>query len=460
MKKSFSHRLLKFLASLKIAVVVILGIAVISSVGTIYEAKYDAEVAQSLVYHSPYMYFILGLLCVNLIAVMVDRWPWRQHHAGFVLAHIGIIILLMGSLITRYYGIDGSMAFAIGEERRNVTIKERDLFVYGSFGDGSMQPLFEGRPDFLRHPPTPERPYIINVGSDKIEFFDYLHFAFRESEIEVSEDERDGPAIRFQLENPNINMTQWLRRDRSRTMGELDLGPARVVLATSIPSPSGRNEVILIHKPGENKLSYVIYDKEFRLRKQGVMREAETIETPWMGMKFRLLRLLPHAREMINYVKSEAASPMASSAVMFRFRGDEYWLGLNSVLKLYLEDRMYLLSYGHRQLQLSFPLKLLAFRVGKYEGTDRAASYESDVLVPGKGEVLISMNEPLKHDGFTFYQASFERDETGQPVVSILSVNHDPGRWIKYLGSLLIVLGATILFYFKRVQWMKKRKTT
>ena len=68
------------------------------------------------------------------------------------------------------------------------------------------------------------------------------------------------------------------------------------------------------------------------------------------------------------------------------------------------------------------------------------------------------MNEPLKHEGFTFYQASFERDESGKPVTSILSVNHDPGRWVKYLGSFLIVLGSVVLFYFRRVQWLKKLK--
>jgi cytochrome c biogenesis protein ResB len=175
-------------------------------------------------------------------------------------------------------------------------------------------------------------------------------------------------------------------------------------------------------------------------------------------LKFRLLRYLPAAKEVIRYTPSETASPIATSAMKFKFRGQEYWLGLDSVLRLYLDDRMYLLSYGHRQLQLSFPLRLLEFHMGKYEGTERAATYESQVEVPGRGQVTISMNEPLKHEGFTFYQASFEKNEKGEPVVSILSVNHDPGRWIKYLGCLMIVAGSIVLFYFKRVQWITKRK--
>lgn len=61
------------------------------------------------------------------------------------------------------------------------------------------------------------------------------------------------------------------------------------------------------------------------------------------------------------------------------------------------------------------------------------------------------MNEPLKHAGFTFYQASFQDDEnTGKPIASILSVNQDPGRWWKYMGSLVMTIGTILLFYFRK----------
>jgi ResB-like family len=133
-------------------------------------------------------------------------------------------------------------------------------------------------------------------------------------------------------------------------------------------------------------------------------------------------------------------------------------LGLDSMLRVYLADRMYLIRYGHRQLELAFPLKLIKFTVGYDEGTEKAASYESLVNVPTKGLVKISMNEPLQFQGFTFYQSSFEKNERGEPVASILSANHDPGRWIKYAGSMMMVLGSILLFYFKRVQWFSHLK--
>lgn len=451
------ERTIKFFASLKLAVVIIISIATLSAIGTIMEARYmEPEIAQKLVYHSPYMYVTLVMLMITLIAVMIDRWPWKQHHAGFVLAHIGIIILLIGSWITKEYGVDGSMAFSIGESRNQVMIRERDLMVFATFGDG-MRNVYESEVDFLRNPPSEEKPFIVHLGQDQLKFTKYYHFAYRESEILPSELERDGPAIRFQLENPNVNMTEWLRRSTGKENAELDLGPAKVVLARTEPEPSGRNEIIIVTTPGSDILNYTIYNKDKTLRKKGSLKQADTLETGWMGLKFRLLRYLPRAKEVVKFTEAPHFTPVTTSAAKFNFRGEDYWIGLNSVLRLYVEDTAYIVSYGFRQLQLDFALKLNDFRVGTYQGTERAASYESDVEVPGRGNVLISMNEPLQYKGFTFYQASFEKDERGRPVTSVLSVNHDPGRWFKYLGSLLIVFGSIVLFYFKRVQWLGKR---
>jgi hypothetical protein len=70
---------------------------------------------------------------------------------------------------------------------------------------------------------------------------------------------------------------------------------------------------------------------------------------------------------------------------------------------------------------------------------------------------LISMNEPLKVEGFTLYQASYIMNP-GQPPVTVLSVNRDPGRPIKYLGSLILAFGFIIFtlmrsrFYTGRIQ--------
>ncbi len=454
----FYRRFIKFFSSIKLAVFIILSLAVVSGVGTIYESRFDAEVAKQLVYHSPYMYGVLGLLCLSLLAVMVDRWPWRAHHSGFVLAHIGILVLLFGSWISAKYGIDGSISFEIGQSRDQVTVNDRDLIVYSSFEGDRFQKLFETPVNFLKDPPSENKPFRVALGQDEVTVKEYVHFAFRESEIKVSEDPLDGPAVRFQLVNSRVNLTEWLRLKRSETDVNVDLGPAQVRLVREWARPNTKNEIQLRPQVG-GKLDFKIFGEGAKVRKSGQLVEGQTLATGWMGLEFRVLRYFDQAQEVITYKPSPTASPMSVSAIRFGFRGRDQWLGLNSVLRLYLEDRVYVISYGNRRLQLAFPLTLKAFRMGTYQGTTRASSYESEVDVPGLDTTLISMNEPLQYEGFTFYQSSFEKNEKGEPVVSVLSVNHDPGRWIKYLGSALIVLGAILLFYFKRAKLWPSRRT-
>jgi hypothetical protein len=207
----------------------------------------------------------------------------------------------------------------------------------------------------------------------------------------------------------------------------------------------------LVLRPNKDSIDYEIHSlKSPGKPTKGTTKPGDVVETGWMGLVLRVLKYMPEARQEISFKKIERSSPMASAAIQVDFNGQKHWLSINSMLKLFTDNAVYIVTYANRRLDLGFDMKLKNFKVGRYQGTMRAASYESVVEVPGLGDHLISMNEPLKHAGFTFYQASFQEDEQGRPTASVLSVNRDPGRWIKYLGSLLLVLGSIHLFYFKR----------
>ena len=122
-------------------------------------------------------------------------------------------------------------------------------------------------------------------------------------------------------------------------------------------------------------------------------------------------------------------------------------------------DRTLRVQYTNRRVVLPFALKLEHFQVGHDPGTMNPSSYSSLVSVVGdhapEKPAVIQMNEPLKWGGFIFYQASFI-PEMPRPTTSILSVNYDPGRFLKYFGSFLIVLGAILLFAAKKFRGLKK----
>ncbi|MEQ1878509.1 MAG: cytochrome c biogenesis protein, partial [Bdellovibrionia bacterium] len=149
--KKLLLRVYRFLGSLSLAVVVILGLAIISGWGTIMEAQYNTETAQKLVYHSKWMMGLMIFLILNLIISAMHRWPWKKRHIGFVVAHVGILTLLAGSYITKEKGIDGSLAFGLGETNRYVQVNENELAVYIPLSDAEFLPFFRSEVDFLTH---------------------------------------------------------------------------------------------------------------------------------------------------------------------------------------------------------------------------------------------------------------------------------------------------------------------
>jgi hypothetical protein len=121
----------------------------------------------------------------------------------------------------------------------------------------------------------------------------------------------------------------------------------------------------------------------------------------------------------------------------------------------------YEVSLDFDRRPLGFQLKLTDFQVDFDPGTEQPSSYVSQVRLKDEIQGIqdqpftIQMNEPLSHRGFTFYQSSYSRHRdprTGQEdgqFGSVFQVATDPGRPIKYLGCIGVVLGAFVQFYMR-----------
>jgi hypothetical protein len=434
------------------AVVIILLIAALVATGTFVEARYDSHTAAVLVYHTVWMMAVLAFLCVTLIAVMIDRLPWKPHHAAFVFAHIGIVLLLLGSYETMKKGVDGSISFGMGQSNKYVILSDTEITLHSSF-DGSRYSQLAGQTFDILKVDLKKHPIVFPVMNESIEIIDSMPYALASSKWVAGDADHDGAGIRFQLSNANANLSDWVVQQRKGKDASLPIGPARVTVTSEDIDPqrkTSQNEIVFVSTGAPGPLKYYVFSREGATKK-GTIEEGQVIDVGWMGFKLRLLRYFPKARQEWEFKEMEAPTPITTAAIKVRFHGKEQWLQLNDSLKLFSDDIMYVLNYANKRLNLGFDLRLDHFEVGRYQGTMRAASYESQVEVPGRGTVTISMNEPLKYRGYTFYQARFQEDERGKPVVSILSVNKDPGRPAKYLGCLFIIAGTLAMFYFKRL---------
>jgi hypothetical protein len=111
-------------------------------------------------------------------------------------------------------------------------------------------------------------------------------------------------------------------------------------------------------------------------------------------------------------------------------------------------------------------LTLLKFTHSVYPGTVSADNpegvpkdFRSRVRIdnPRTGEhreVEIFMNTPLRYEGETFYQASFDKAD---PRVSILQVVHNPGWLTPYIGCALVALGLLVQFMSHLIKFISKR---
>ena len=127
--RKFGGNVVAFFASLRLAVIVMVTLGAICAYATFYEMQHGTPAVQRDIYQTPWFAFLLGLLGLNVFSVMVSRWPWTKHQAGFLIAHVGILAILVGSVISLYRGLDSNMALAEGETSDRVRLFDKALHV-------------------------------------------------------------------------------------------------------------------------------------------------------------------------------------------------------------------------------------------------------------------------------------------------------------------------------------------
>lgn len=442
---------LKFFASLQLAVVIIATLAVLISVGTFMEARYDAWTAKNLIYSSIWMYLTLGLLVISLVAVIVDRWPWKPRHAAFIFAHIGIIIILYGSLLTQLFGVDGTVRLPrSGEPVKEVTLQDTELIVYRSRNGDNYEQVFREDVNFLKKPVTAKHPYLIKAKGLDFELLESIDYGQAQVKVEESPSSQSGAAIRYQLSNANVSEIDWLIQRNLFERAEKQVGPVLITMGGLWDRTSEINEIRL-YQDQRQALNYALYSKESPTPfKKGQLKEGDTIQTGWMGLELKALRYFSKAQQKYEVKALDRPTPNTRPSARVRYNGQESYLLLNDYIKVFTDEWVYLVAYTNKRVPLGFEISLANFKKSDYPGTMRAMAYQSEVHYGDNEKAVISMNEPLKYKSFYLYQASFEESPTGQARASILSVNHDPGRIWKYSGSLMMCLGVILLFYFRK----------
>src|SRR5579864_2477849 len=110
-------RIYEFLASLKLAVVLILSLACLLGLATFVEANYGTAAVGFLIYHTWFFAALLALLATNIFCAAAIRYPWKRHQTGFVVTHIGLLTLLAGAAISYRESVNSQLLVQLNDTK-------------------------------------------------------------------------------------------------------------------------------------------------------------------------------------------------------------------------------------------------------------------------------------------------------------------------------------------------------
>lgn len=156
-----------------------------------------------------------------------------------------------------------------------------------------------------------------------------------------------------------------------------------------------------------------------------------------------------------------------NSAVIFEIKGiDDVTDGVYA--SMIFENENNSIDFSGDQLKIilrpkrtliPFSIKLVDFKEVLHPGTDIAKSYSSDVIL-NTGElnrdVVISMNEPLRHRDYTFFQAAFNRADNTE--YSTLAVVKNYGRLFPYISSIVMCIGLLLHLIITFLSRLSRKK--
>lgn len=450
-------RILRFLVSNAVSLVLLLVLAISMAVATFVENDHGTAVARSLVYEAWWFELLLVWLSVNFLVNLKryklltrKRWPVALFHLAFV-------IIIIGAGVTRYTSNEGMIHIREGQTEHVYYTSERYLQLHNVEQQQSVweEPLTLNHYRFSPYTTTASTP----AGEVEVTVVDYLK----------------GATPTFVDGNDTLIDIAFTRGGQRE---DQILQPGEVTRLGALALSTGSRHADIRLFPGDTSwmitADSTLITINMRTQQPGVLHRGDTLPVEkrtlyqWNSGAFMVKGIYEGAQQVYVSVQDEKRAENLPDAVALRVvHGsdtivDKAFVELVNVrpqwITVPLGQSTYSLTYGPRAVSLPFALKLRRFELERYPGSQSPASYASEVQVVD-GETTfpyrIYMNNVLDYRGYRFYQASYDTDEKG----TVLSINQDrPGTWITYLGYLLLTVGMFFTLFTKGSRFLQLNK--
>ncbi len=139
------------------------------------------------------------------------------------------------------------------------------------------------------------------------------------------------------------------------------------------------------------------------------------------------------------------------------------WTGTDTPAIAAIDGKQYRLELRKRRWQLPFSIRLDKFVRKLHPGTNTPSEFTSDVTKTEEGlsqQVKITMNEPLRHRGYTFYQSSWGPPNAGpnDRLYSVFAVVKNPTDQVPLYSCIITTAGLILHFLQKLIGYLRKER--
>lgn len=240
-----------------------------------------------------------------------------------------------------------------------------------------------------------------------------------------------------------------------------------------------RMELCFVNLSLQDSLEYTVFDEE-------LLVEGNTISYDKLGLEIDIISRIKNTRiqNRITEVDSvykgflkqfvllpkepEKENTQNRPSLIFRIRGSKnnadgiygLFLGQKDLDIFNFKNKKFFSEFRKERTYLPFSIELLDFKKVLHPGTQVAKSFSSEInLIENEipRRVLIQMNEPLRHMGYTFFQASFIEELKSESTV--LAVVKNYGRLFPYISSIIMSIGLLVHLIINLPKMIKKNNS-
>lgn len=433
--------------------------AIAIGAATFVENDFGTSSAQKIIFKARWFELLIVLFsAVILVNIFRFRLIQQKKWATFAF-HASIVIMALGAAVTRYAGFEGMMHIREGSAA-NTFLSFDDYLVFEASKAGKKYRFDE--PVLFATLGDNHFASSYLIGNREVEV-EVLEFMPNPEEV-IEEDENGVPVIKIVIGGANGREEYYLEKgEKSRIRGTLfNFRDTEEAAAFNIKyhngelffkAPSAFSQMVMATQQKDTLAPHQYHPLRLRsLYSSGDQRFV-------FGM------FAPKARVEWASADQKMTSKSRAGLRVRVSNGDEveeqFIFGAKGIAGrprvFNVGDLSLAVSYGAKKMQLPFSLELRDFILEKYPGTNSASSYASEVTLVDarknlRKDTRIYMNHILDHDGYRFFQSSFDQDELG----TWLSVNHDWwGTWISYLGYFILTLGMILTFFDKKSRFQQ-----